>query len=243
MSRTHRSGERTSLLQRVRRLRYLIVLITGGLGVGGWQLKDHPVLQRILQSVAEADPDKPLLDGDVVKEAVKALAHHDSFRDPGAYEVAVPKVKIDPALIRTGHLNDVEVRVRKRDERGREFVVWDSKKAGAPTVSEGKGGATAGWPGASFRVNWTPGDRFTVDVWQGWGLVSTRHFEAEIASDDGFPLRSGAQDLKLTGQEIAPSDANQIVFESRRVGDGPAEAPRTAERTAPVRDEDTIVIK
>ncbi|MDR3638421.1 MAG: hypothetical protein P4L84_31750 [Isosphaeraceae bacterium] len=243
MSRSHKGGERVTLLQRVRRLRYLIVLITGGLGVGGWQFKDHPLLQQIFQGVSQVDPEKPLLEQGVVQAAVKALEHHESFREPGSYEVKVATVKIDPALVRTGHLSDVVVHVRKRDAQGHETVVWDSKTAGAPTVPDSKGSASVGWPDVSFRVDWAPGDRFTVDVWQGWGLISTRHFETDLAQEDAFPLRTGSQPLALVGQSLPPSDANQIVFESQPVHGAETIVPRTAGRTEAVNDESTIVIK
>ena len=243
MSRTHRSSERTTLLQRVRRLRYLIVLITGGVGVGGWQLKDHPLLQQILQRVTQADPDKPLITGELVKDAVHALEHHESFREPGSYEVKVATVKIDPAIIKSGQLHEVEVRVRKRDARGHETVVWESRSAGAPSEVEGRAPGTVGWPDTPFRVDWAPGDQFTIDVWQGHGLISTWHFKTSLDQADAFPLRTGPQDLALAGQSLPPSDANQIVFESRRLDVGRSDVERTAVRPEAPHDEDTIVIK
>jgi len=242
----------------VRRLRYLIVLVSGCLGVGGWQFKDHPVLQSIFQSVVGTDPDDPMATRDILKDAVNALkSGGESFRDPGSFEVRVPAVKIDPALIRSGSAPEIQVRIRKRDAQGNETTVWDSKHAAAPT-----GDATsAGWPNDAFKVAWQPGDQFTVDVWQGKGLFSTKHFEMRPGANEAFPLRSGAQNLALVGMDssLKVTDANQIVFDTRRVStatatagtrdrdrgrdNGDSEVRRTARSTESVRDDDTIVIK
>lgn len=244
MSRSRKGGQRTSLLERVRRLRYLIVLVSGFLGVGGWQFKDHPLLQKIFQSVASSDPDGPLLDKDLVKSAVQALEHRgESFREPGSFDVKVSAVKIDPALIRSGQAGELQVRVRKRDVRGRETTVWDSKSAGSPSGDTN----AAGWPNDSFRVDWQPGEQFTVDVWQGRGLFSTKHFELLPGAAETFPLRSGAQNLSLVGMDpsLKVTEANQIVFDARRVdaANTDANVQRTARSPETVRDDDTIVIK
>lgn len=242
MSRSRRSSERVGLLERVRRLRYLIVLVTGGLGVGGWHLKDHPVVQQIIQGITQGDPDAPLLDGKIVEKAVDAIQQHtDSFHAPGAFEVTVSAVKVDPALIRSGRAGDIQVRVRKRDAQGRETVVWDSKKAGAQDAEATSKGI--GWPNDPFRADWNPGDRFSIDVWAGKGLLFTKHLETNLGETNEFPLRPGAHNLTLDGQTLPASDANQIVFQSRRVADADADVARTAGRTEPARDDDTIVIK
>lgn len=246
MARSRRSSEGTSLLERLRRFRYLIVLITGGLGLGGWHLKDHPAIQQLVQQITQGAPDQPLVDANVVEKAVTAIentagASTDSFRDPGAFEVTVANVKIDPALISSGRARDIQVRVRKRDAQGRETIVWNSNRVDAQDAQVTPKGI--GWPNDPFRAEWTPGDRFSIDVWSGKGFLFTKHFETNLGEAGEFPLRSGDHDLTLDGQSLPASNANQIVFQARRVGETDTSVQRTAAKPEPAQGDGTIVIK
>ena len=239
-----RAGKPRSRL--VRGLRYLLVLLMsgGGAGVGGWQFKDHPVLHRLIQHVTGARPGSAPEARDRLRDvALKLAASHDPFRKPGFYEVTVNEVRLDPTLFKPGRTIDIQVRVQEQDSRGRDTVVWESRSFGERLATVGRDELAAGWPRRPFQVDWAPGVRFRVEVWdrKGGSLLQTRHFEMQPATEDEFPFRPGTHGLSLV--EAVPGvhnpDANRIVFQSRRLDDP------GVERTSGVadRDDGTVRIK
>jgi hypothetical protein len=253
MSQSQKRSRRTPLW---RRFRYLLMFLSGAAGVGGWQLKDHPLLQGIFQQVVEANPDGVPLQGELMRVAAKALTSHESFREPGTFEVKVSTVKLDPGLFKAGHTVDIAVRVRKIDAQGHDSVVWESKNYGERLTLIGRDELAAGWANRPFQVDWTPGDRFSVDVWDAKALLLAKQFEMEPSQDGTFPLQTGTHGLTLVewGRHTQRAEVNQIVFESHRISG--ADGPRTAEKSRPAagprpaaaaaaagRDDDTIVIK
>jgi hypothetical protein len=238
MSESRKRGKRSSLWSRVS---YVVMAVSGLAGVGGWQVKDQPILQGLFQHVAESNPGGVPLKGEIMRVAAKALSASETFRDPGTFEVKVTTVKLDPGLFKTGQTVNIGVRVRKRDAQDRESVVWDSKPFGDRLTVIGRDDLVAGWATRPFQVEWTPGDRLTVEVWDRRALLAPKQFEMESPQDGTFPLRSGTRDLKLVewGRHPQQPGANQIAFEAERVADGAG--PRTAAGAR--RDDGTIVIK
>jgi hypothetical protein len=223
-----------------KRFRYVLVLLSGGVGVGGWQLKDHPILKDFLVELSKSSPDDPLVTGKTIEAAAKALTPSETFHEPGSFDVKIANVEIDPSIAKAGHAQDIQVRVRKRDAQGRETFVWESKNRGQASADPSHNGA-AGLSDREFQVEWKPGDQFNVEVWDRTGFFTTKHFEMVPAANDTFPLKSGEHNLAVVGWGKSNDDpaVNRIVFESRRLST--SDAPRTAGK-AP-RDDDTIVIK
>src|SRR5262245_54457827 len=104
----------------------------GGAGVGGWAFKDHPQLQSLFglfrdtsQSTGEDHALKSTL-----ASAVSGVLQKDDPRKSGVYRVRITEVKLDPDLFSEGHTVDIQARISRVDERGRETTIWESKPFG-----------------------------------------------------------------------------------------------------------------
>ena len=53
----------------------------------------------------------------------------------------------------------------RRDGRGQDTVVWDSRNYGERLAVVGKDALTAGWPNRPFQVEWSPGEVVFLEVY------------------------------------------------------------------------------
>lgn len=235
-----------------RRLVYLLVLLSGGSGVGGWWFKDHPVVQAVWTAVTGKPADEAAKDVDETLKAAVAgvLKPADSFTQPGTYQVTIPQVHLDPTLFRAGHTVDIQARVLKVDSRGTDTILWESKPFGEQLAVAGKDELVGGWPNRPFHVAWQPGQQIVVEVFDRRpGLfVEPRRFIFSTSDVQlrEFPLKPGTFPLEPTQMPNPPVDprSNQIVLQSQRVGDLPGgergderrqqAPPQTADADSPI---------
>jgi hypothetical protein len=234
---THR--KKKSLIKRL--IYFALMMATGGgAGVGGWALKDHPQLQALIGMVlGKGQGQEPGAEGGELKtvlaEAVKgAIAGHDGRR-PGVYKVRISEVTLDPRLFTPGRTVDIQARVRKIDADGNETLVWESKGYGEKLAVVGKDELAFDWMKRPFEIDWAPGTRVVVDVWdRRSGLFDQKEFRMASPEPGVFPLASGVHALESTGRSrpTRDSDLNCIAFKSERMGDSsPEESPKqVAER-------------
>jgi hypothetical protein len=207
------------------RLAYLLtfLLTGGGAGIGSWQLRDHPILQRLVLGIRDG-----AAQGKTPREAIQdglsnLLDGGDADRDGGVYEVKVADIHLDEALFSRGQTLDIQVRVIKADAQGKTQVVWDSQEYGQRRAVVGKDPLTASWADRPFRVAWTPGERLGVEIWDRYGYWDRHWLQMKPSDDDRFPLHSGPHQLVLVSTRRSPAapETNQIVLQSRRVRDLP----------------------
>jgi len=245
-------GSRKKKPSLLRRLVYLIVLLSGGSGVGGWLFKDHPAIQAAWTLVTGKPADEAAKDvDDTLKAAVAGVINPaDSFAEPGTYQVSIPKVHLDPALFRAGHTVDIQARVLRVDPRGTDTTLWESKSFGEQLAVVGKDELVAGWPNRPFHVAWKPGQQIVVEVFDRRpGLfVEPRRFIFSTSDVElhAFPLKPGTFPLEPTQMPDPPTDTrnNQIVLQSERVGNLPGgqrgdenrrqAPPQTADADSPI---------
>jgi hypothetical protein len=222
-------GSRKKKPSLFRRLLYLLVLLTGGSGVGGWVFKDHPVVQSVWTLVTGQTPDQAAQEIDqTLKNAVgEVLKPPDPFTKPGTYQVTIPEVHLDSTLFKAGHTVDIQARVIKVGPNGRDTLLWDSKEYGERLAVVGKDELVAGWPHRPFQIEWSPGQQIIVEVFDRRpGLfVEPRRFYFTPPDNQArqFPLRPGTFALEPTERPNPPVDPrnNQIVLQCERVGDLP----------------------
>lgn len=222
----------------------LVALLTGG-GVGGWQLSDHPALQKALhflavQTGASDEVKEAIAKGEVptkvVGEVLTQVAETATApTKPGVYEVKIDKLKLDPSFLPSGRTVDLQVRVRKIQADGKEGTVWESDSYGERLAQVGRDPLTASWSERPFRVAWQPGEQFLVEIWNKRGLRDTRLFVMSEPDGKGaFPMRSGSHALELVARDLKPTDrpeGNSLELSATRVGDVPGStASSTASR-------------
>ncbi|MDX2037955.1 MAG: hypothetical protein SFX72_15010 [Isosphaeraceae bacterium] len=217
-----KSREKSSEPKKKKRpwLRYLLMLL-GGSGVGGWQLKDHPILQRLYIRATGEDPgDRPITARDAVKAVSQALSKIDAYRKPGEFEVRIKGLKLDRSNFREGQTLQLQVRLIKREPGARDQVVWDSKALGELPVKVGRDDLQLSWADSPIVVNWKPADTFVFEVWDRRGIFSTKWFEWTAGSEQTFPLRTGSYILSLAERSESGLNprASQIVLESKPKG-------------------------
>jgi hypothetical protein len=194
----------------------------GGAGVGGWALRDHPILQAVLGRVVPTSEDGSIDRAElkeklasVVSEALK----RDDGKKPGVYRVKIAEVQVDPGLFKEGRTVDLQARVRRRDASGKEMTVWESRPYGENLGQVGRDELAATWSHRPFEIEWAPGDTVFVEVWdRRSGFFDRKALVTTAPSTDVFPLASGPHPLSLDGVRL---DANRsrIVFQSQRIGD------------------------
>jgi hypothetical protein len=212
-----RSRKRSGKLWRW--VRYLVIVLTGGgLGVGGWHVSENTFLGRLLgfarQEIARGDAPEAVKDG-----LGKVLAATGSFKESGTYEVRFAQVSLDDGLFPRGQAINILVRVLKLGDDDKETLVWTSRSYGDRIAVPGKDELTFRWPDQPFEVDWRPGDRFVVEVWNHKTLRSRKVLEYDAGTDDEFPLRTGKHVIaRLADGKIADNPgANCIAFESKPV--------------------------
>src|SRR5262245_21862715 len=98
MTRSRKKHRRSWL----RRLVYLLVLVSGG--GGGWIAKDHPRVQALWTLLTGKPAGGDAQDGDGAGSLARVAAALSSFhpaedyRRPGTYQVTIPEVHLDPGL-------------------------------------------------------------------------------------------------------------------------------------------------
>jgi hypothetical protein len=219
------SAVRKRKLKWIKRLSYVILLLTGGAGLGDWNLSEESVLRQIFGMVREHSGGTG---GEALKDGlVGAISRLDSFHRSGTFEVKVDRVTLDEADFREGQTVDIQARVLRVGNGGKLAVVWDSRKYGPRPAVVGRDELTAGWPERPFEIAWQPGDRLLLEVWNCKGLRISRLFVIDrIGDDDEFPLRSGTLSIGLhaDGTPVRDPKANTIALESRRLRETPAAA-------------------
>jgi hypothetical protein len=219
---THR--KKASLLKRA--IYFVLMMVTGGgAGVGGWAFKDHPRLQALVSTVLGKTQESGGEGGElktVLVEAVKGAIKGNDGRQPGVYRVKIAEVKLDPKLFPAGRTVDIQARVRKVNGEGKETTIWESRSYGEKLVVAGKDDLAVDWARRPFEVDWTPGTRVVVEVWdRKGGFVDQKAFKMASPEPGVFPLASGTHALEATGRTRSThdSDLNRIVFKTERVGD------------------------
>ena len=86
----------------------------------------------------------------------------------------------------------------------------------------GKDELTAAFVNRPFEIEWDPGDRIVVDVWdRKGGFFDRRELKMALPEPGVFPLASGTHALEVKGSDGTKLDSavNRIVFQTVRVGD------------------------
>lgn len=211
------------LLRKV--LYFLIMIMTGGTaGVGGWCFKDYPELQPIISLFfgSSTGEDGEVRPGKIAAaKAVLVDVFSKTPNQPGIYTVRINEVRLDPAQFSPGHTVDIQARVRKIDERGREATIWESKIYGENLAVVGRDELSAQWSNRPFEIDWHAGDQVSVEVWdRRAGLFNSTNFKMARPAPDSFPLASGTHALEVASRSrsAAESDLNRIVLDSKRSG-------------------------
>lgn len=212
-----------------RRVIYLVMMLVtgGGAGVGGWAFKDHPRIQALIGMVAGKAEDSAADGSDLKSKLTSVVAGvlQDDPRQPGLYKVKITEIQLDPKLFKNGHTVDIQARVLKLDDQGSETVVWESKTYGENLAVAGKDELTAAFVNRPFEIDWSPGDKVVVEVWDRKGILFDRRELKMALSEPGvFPLASGTHALGVSGRSGSELDSelNRIVMQTQRVGDSQA---------------------
>lgn len=210
-----------------KRLIYFILLASGsGAGIGGWALKDHPTVKAILAIVAgDAEKDDPSsVEKSLVGEVTDLIKSAPDFTKPGIYQVTISNVELAQALFKPGHTVDIQAKVTKRDGRGQDTVVWDSRSYGERLAVVGNDELTFGWPNRPFQVEWSPGEVVFLEVYDRKNGLFSPPKRFTLSSTNGatdFPLKTGDFTLEPQRKPDPPINPrlNHIVLNSRLVGD------------------------
>ena len=186
--------------------------------------KDHPQVQAFLARVLNktgAAANATALE-DKLASAVSGVIEGDQSRQPGLYKVKITEIKLDPRLFKTGRTVDLQARVRKLDQAGHDDLVWESKNYGENLSVAGKDDISAVFVNRPFEVQWSPGDRIVVEVWdRRGGFLESKALKMALPEPGAFPLTSGVHALEVTGRSgpSLDSDCNRIVFETQHLGE------------------------
>ena len=165
MSRARKS-RRPSLF---RRLVYLLMLVSGGgAGVGGWVFKDHPRVQALLgagdgeaarrSSATRISRTRWPRSSTCSSRSIRS-ASRGPTRSRSARSISIPN------LFKAGHTVDIQAKVLRQDGQGRSTTLWDTVSFGERLAVAGKDELIAEWDHRPFQVEWSPGDRLTVEVY------------------------------------------------------------------------------
>ena len=219
-----------------RKAKALILLaLTGGVGIGGYSYRDHPFVRQLFGQVkqdaeangidvakveAEAEDALKAVVAKVGQEVEAKVGEEAGLARPGTYEVALAAVRVDPDEFRAGRSAELDVRVvRHPAKEGRDSVIWESK-ATARATDDSDGLLELSWATHPFRVDWTPGDEYTIEV-RDRRLLGREvdWFALDLGDDGGFPLRSKTHTLptRADGKPTRDPSANAIVLKAHRV--------------------------
>lgn len=211
----------------LRRLAYFVLLLSGsGAGIGGWALKDHPTVKAILTFVAgdAGKDDASDVEKSLVGEVVGLVKKGPDFTKAGVYQVTINKVELAQAMFKPGHTVDIQAKVTKRDGRGQDSVVWESRNYGERLAVVGKDALTFGWPNRPFRVEWSPGEVVFLEVYDRKNGLFAQSKRFTLSSSNGeadFPLKTGDFNLEPQRRPEPPIDSrlNHVVLNTQLVGD------------------------
>jgi hypothetical protein len=196
----------------------LALVFGGGTGVWGWIDPEVPVIGAILQKLRSAAP----TDSTNRSPVLSILSQRDPFTIPGAFEVTIAKVTIDPAELRDGHHVDVQVKVSKKTAAGQVQLLWDSRYAGDRVFVVGRQPIAAAWADRPFQVVWQPGEDFIVEVWDRRAFFDKSLFTLTTTNGDReFPLRPDTATFAFltNGRRTSNPSANSLRVEAKRIGD------------------------
>jgi hypothetical protein len=214
--------KKTSLLMRFKGL--LLIVLTGGLG--GMEMSDYPILSRVVKYLqsdsTEAIADDALRSGIVTQIERVAAKKLDPYAREGTFDVKVERVSLSDVEYEAGRTIDLQVRVARVRGGRADAIVWDSRKLGPNKRVVGQDELTVGWAEKPFRVDWKPGDRYLLEVWDCSGrLKYTKLFVLDrTGRSDEFPLRPATVTLTLRadGEPTRDPNANELVVSGQPVG-------------------------
>lgn len=212
---------------------FVVMLVTGsGAGMSGWAVKDHPLLQAVLGRVVPRTEDGSI-DSQKLTSAVTDVLKRDDGRSPGLYKVKVTEVRLDPKLFKAGRTVDIQARVRQRDTAGRENTVWESRSFGENLGQVGRDDITATWSNRPFEIDWSPGDKIVVEIWdRKSGFFEKKELKMAPSEPGVFPMATGPHPLSLSGADLDLA-RSRIVFESQRMGEARANVAQKSRQDNP----------
>jgi hypothetical protein len=211
----------------LRRLAYFVLLLTGsGAGIGGWALKDHPTVKALLTLVAgdAGKDDVSDVEKSLLGEVAGLVKKGPDFTRAGVYQVTINKVELAQAMFKPGHTVDIQAKVTRRDGRGQDSVVWESRNYGERLAVVGKDELTFGWPNRPFQVEWSPGQVVFLEVYDRKNGLFAPPKRFTLSSSNGaadFPLKTGDFALEPERRPEPPLDPrlNHVVLHTQLVGD------------------------
>jgi hypothetical protein len=211
----------------LRRLAYFVLLLSGsGAGIGGWALKDHPTVKALLTLVAgdAGKDDASDVEKSLVGEVVGLVKKGPDFTKAGVYQVTINKVGLAQAMFKPGHTVDIQAKVTRRDGRGQDSVVWESRNYGERLAVVGKDELTFGWPNRPFQVEWSPGEVVFLEVYDRKNGLFAAPKRFTLSSSNGesdFPLKTGDFTLEPQRKPEPQLDPrlNHVVLNSQLVGE------------------------
>lgn len=223
---------KTSKLSLLYRFRGLILLLLTG-GLGGMEMSEYPILSRII-SYLQSDSggvlaDEGLRSGIVSRLEKVAATRFDPYSKPGTFEVKIERVSLSDLEYEAGRTIDLQVRVARVRGGRAETIVWDSRKMGANRRVVGRDELTVGWSEKPFQIDWKPGDRYILEVWDCSGrLKFTKLFILDrTGRADEFPLRPATYvwTLRADAEPTRDAEGNVIVVsgqpvDPKAIGDG-----------------------
>lgn len=219
-----KSKSKSSLLTRFRGL--ILLLLTGGLGgLGGLEMSDYPILSKIIRYIQsdggiEVAGDG-LRSGIVGKLERVTSSRFDPYARAGTFEVKVERLSLSDLEYEPGRTLDLQVRVARVRGGRAESIVWDSRTLGPNRREVGRDELTAGWSEKPFRINWTPGDRYILEVWDTSGrLKFTKLFIlSRTGRAEEFPLRPATYvwSIRADGEPTRDAEGNLVVLSGQPV--------------------------
>jgi hypothetical protein len=200
-----------------------MLLTGGGAGAGGWAFKDHPRMQALLGLIFSRAEDPGAVETELKTElttAVKQVLSHDDPRHGGVFKVKITEIHLDRKLFHDGRTVDIQARVRKLDARGQSTTAWESREFGENLAVAGKDDLSFTFLNRPFEVEWAPGEKVDVQVWDRKGtLFERRELKMALPEPGLFPLASGTHALEVVSRDglSLNSDLNRIVFQSQRL--------------------------
>jgi hypothetical protein len=151
---------------------------------------------------------------------VKQALTRDNPRQGGVFKVKITEINLDSKLFHDGRKVDIQARVRKLDDRGGSTTVWESRTFGENLAVAGKDDLNFTFLNRPFEVEWAPGEKVVVEVWDRDGtLFERRELKMALPEPGVFPLASGTHALEVVSRDglNLNSDQNRIVFQSQRL--------------------------
>ena len=182
----------------------------------------------------------------LVGDVVGALKKGPDFTRAGVYQVTINKVELAQGMFKPGRTVDIQAKVTKRDSRGQDTVIWDSRNYGERLAVVGTDSLATSWPNRPFQVEWRPGEVVFLEVYDKRLNLFAAPKRFTLSSSNGeadFPLKTGDFPLEAKQRQDPPLDPRltHIVLNSQLIGDLQS-SPRDTAQTAADSDR-PIVIK